>query len=311
MKKIIVLAFAAVAAFSSGLRAQEAKQSGEPFRVLMIGNSFSISCMPYLPGVAEAAGKNLDLASLYIGGCSLERHARNIDDELAGKDGTYFYSRSTSGKRLKDVHNARVTDALKSAKWDIVTIQQASHYSWKPGTYRPWADRILRAVRELAPGAKIVVQQTWTYTPFDKRFAQWGFGQDEMFFRLKHAYADFAGEFGFDVIPMGEAVREWRKRLPVKYTENSYGGDVVGGKSRTPDKQFKKDADGKWVPDSDVFHLNEKGEYLQALVWAVKLLGVDPAKLPAHPDFVTDGEFATMAAIALEVAGGNPQCAGK
>ena len=47
-------------------------------KVLMIGNSFSICVLKYMPSIAADLGCPLDLASLYIGGCPLQRHAANI-----------------------------------------------------------------------------------------------------------------------------------------------------------------------------------------------------------------------------------------
>ena len=269
-------------------------------KVLMIGNSFSICLLQHLPKVAEDRGVELDLTSLYIGGCSLKRHWEN-----ALKDGDedfrpYRFSRNRFGKSTQGTAN--VCEALRMAKWDVVTIQQASHESWKPESYHPWGDNLVAKIRELAPQAKIVVQETWSYTPWDKRLGKWGIDQDEMYAKLHQAYGDFAQQHGFEVIPFGTAVQEWRKRLPVKYEENSFGGDVVGGRNHAKEDQFKRDSNYKWVPNGDVFHLNERGEYFQALVWAAKLFGdADLSTLDYRPDFVAEDEAKLMREIAVEL----------
>lgn len=302
MKKTVVkgAAIAASICAASVCGAQEA-QSGLPLRVLMIGNSFSISCMSYLPEVSKSASKNLDIGSLYIPGCPLERHAKNIESELSGGKGAYDFDRSISGIRQPKIPRYGVTEALKSAKWDVVTIQQASPLSWRKNSYRPWGDKVVAAVRELAPGARIVVQETWSYTPFDARLGHWKMTQGQMHAALKEAYSDFAHGYGFDVIPMGDAVEEWRRRLPVKYGENSFGGDVVGGGGETPDKHFRLDENGKWRPAIDVFHLNGRGEYLQALLWGAKLLDIDPFKVQYRPDCVTEEEAHLMREIVRDL----------
>ena len=46
--------------------------------ILAIGNSFSTDATRYLYGIARAAGDNLQVTNLYIGGCSLEQHYRNM-----------------------------------------------------------------------------------------------------------------------------------------------------------------------------------------------------------------------------------------
>ncbi len=275
----------------------------KPLKVLMIGNSFSISCLTYLPQVAADCGKRLDLASLYIGGCSLERHATNAANERkeGNAKGAYRYDRVVCNGPKTTRQGMRLTDALRGDRWDVVTIQQASHLSWRKDSYHPWGDDLVKTVRALAPQARIVVQETWSYTPFDRRLAAWRITADEMDARLADAYSDFAGAYGFGTIRTGRAVALWRKRLPVAYGEHSFGGDVVGGRNKKPEDQFRRNADLSWSVDSDAFHLNLKGEYLQALVWAVKLLDADVESLPSHPDCVTDDEDRLMRRIAREV----------
>ena len=311
MKKL-VLVLAAIAAFAVlpfvGCQTDDAAKKGEkePLKVLMVGNSFSISCLTYLPQVAAECGKKLDLGSLYIGGCSLERHVGNLLEERAagmkGVKGAYLYDRVSPDGQRKTLRNMRLTDALKEAKWDIVTIQQASHLSWKKGSYHPWGDELVRAIRELAPTAKILVQETWSYTPFDKRLKEWKMTPDEMHDQLKAAYADFAKGYGFDMIRMGDAVQEWRRRLPVEYGEHSLGGDVVGGRNQKPENQFKRNADLTWSPNSDVFHLNARGEYLQALVWAATLFQTDLPTVNSRPAGVTDEEDRLLRLVARQVS---------
>ena len=258
-------------------------------KVLAIGNSFSRPCVESLPPVARALGVDLDIASLYIGGCSLERHWKNI--ETAETNATfrpYRFDRNTSGRKTAIDGRISIQEALTAAKWDVVTIQQASHESWRAGSYSPWGDRLVEFVRGRAPQARIFVQETWSYTPHDKRLAKWNISQDEMYSRLHAAYAAFAKRNRAAVIPAGTAVQMWRGRLPVKYSPASFGGDVVGG--------FK--------PSFDAFHLNPPGEYLQALVWAQTLFeGIDVRTLEYRPECVPAKDTALMREIAAEAAG--------
>ena len=268
-------------------------------KVLMIGNSFSICCLSHLPQVAADRGVDLDLASLYIGGCSLKRHWENVLKDGDEDFKPYRFGRNTLGKFSQTKMN--VCDALRMQKWDIVTIQQASHESWKPESYHPYGDDLIAKIRELAPQAKIVVQETWSYTPWDKRLKKWDIDQNEMYAKLHAAYGAFAKQHGLEVIPFGTAVQEWRNRLPVTYTECSFGGDVVGGGRQDEADHFRRNVNGSWEPNCDVFHLGRKGEYFQALVWAVKLFDVDLNDLDYKPDYVTDDEFKLMKEIAMEV----------
>lgn len=243
-------------------------------KVLMIGNSFSISNTRNMPQICDSMGLELELGSLYIGGCPLQKHWQNI--QKAG-DGfaPYRYDLFRSGEKVKDAPKQwNIPEALKSQSWDIVTIQQVSGLSWRPESYSPDGDNVIKTIRELCPKAEIVVQQTWSYTPWDKRLDKWGIDQNRMFELLRGAYAGFAAKHSLRVIPMGEAVQLWRKKLPVKYTEHhgtEFGGDVVGNLGFVKKK-------GKLKPKVDAFHLNGKGEYLQSLVWTAFLFDVDVRK---------------------------------
>ena len=268
-------------------------------KVLMIGNSFSICCLKHLPQVAADRGVKLDLASLYIGGCTLEYHWTNVVKAADKEYKPYLFDRNTMGVKARCKMN--IPEVLAMEKWDIVTIQQGSHESWKPGSYHPYGDNLVAKIRELAPQAKIYVQETWSYVPWDGRFKEWGIDQNEMYAKLHDAYGAFAKQHGLAVIPFGTAVQEWRKRLPVKYTENSLGGDVVGGGNQEERDHFKRDKNNNWKINCDPCHLGRKGDYFQALVWARTLFGVDLKDLKYKPDFVTDSDAKLMREIATEV----------
>ena len=244
-------------------------------KVRAIGNSFSLSCIRQLPQVAKANGHMLDFASLYIGGCSLERHCRNI--EAAATNATfrpYRFDRVTEGRHVVSKGSANIQDALRLDKWHVVTIQQTSSQSWNAESYSPWGDRLVDKIRELAPQAKILVQETWSYPTWDKRLATFGFDQAEMYKRLHNAYRQFANQHGLWIIPTGTAAELVPNRNSL-FTE----------------------------PD---FHFNKgEGEYLQALVWDATLFGRDPGLCPYRPAGVLEErakEFSTAVSKALRIA---------
>ena len=259
-------------------------------KVLMIGNSFSICVLKYMPSVAAELGCKLDLASLFIGGCPLQRHAANIAANeypdyrpylvtwnyasLADQAAVPFAS--LLGGEKND--HANIPPILAADKWDVVTIQQASHESWSWATYYPWANMVIDTIRKYAPQARIVVQQTWSYCNADARICDketrgpgsWGFDQLGMYERLTANYSKLATENGFDIIPTGKAVQLYRARRPV----TEVAEDVVGN--------FWKDENG--VDRADTIHLNCDGTYLQACAWTAKLFGADVTKLTTVPE---------------------------
>ena len=270
------------------------KSAPKNLKVLMIGNSFSICCLKEMPQVAQSMGLGLDLCSLYIGGCSMKRHCENIEKTGDETFQPYQVGRSVNGKRQRGT-KGNIPQMLKSDAWDVVTIQQCSHESWIPGSYHPWGDKLVKTIRELAPQAKIVVQETWSYTPWDKRMAKWNLDQNSMYDKLHAAYGAFAKEYAFEVIPMGTAIQRWRRQLPVKYAPDSFGGDVCGS------AKFVKDQQGKFVPKGDVFHLNGDGHYLQALVWVASLYQVDTTKCPYAPKRLQGTKAELMKKIARDL----------
>ena len=243
-----------------------------PLKVLMIGNSFSICNLRQMPQVAAAMGLRLDLASLYIGGCSLECHWSNVIAATNASFRPYRFDRTTEGRKVVEKGKANIPDALVLDKWDIVTIQQASHFSWRPETYHPFGDRLVAKIRELAPQAKIVVQETWSYPPWDRRLGKFGFDQAEMYSRLNGAYAAFAAKHGLDVIPVGTAA---------EFVPNR-------------DALFTK-------PD---FHFNREGEYLQGLAFTARLFGVDVRRCPYRPSWMEASRAEEIKAAVMDAIRG-------
>jgi hypothetical protein len=89
-------------------------------RTLSIGNSFSQDACGYLHQIAASMNIEWECVNLYIGGCSLETHAANL------ASGAPAYSLEINGTATGTMIS--VSDALKDGTYDIVTLQQASHY---------------------------------------------------------------------------------------------------------------------------------------------------------------------------------------
>ena len=95
-------------------------------RILAIGNSFSEDAIEQnLHEIAAAAGDTAIIGNLYIGGCELEKHFYNaIYDSPA-----YRYRKIDVNGKMTQTDKMTIKDALTDDKWDVVTLQQASHYS--------------------------------------------------------------------------------------------------------------------------------------------------------------------------------------
>ena len=286
---------------SSALGTAAAQESSPPLRILAIGNSFSQSLCRYFPAAAAQAGETIEFCNLFIGGCSLSRHAANIrkgaeDPGFAPYAVTWFAAGKPDSPRK---FSSNIPQMLATQAWDVVTIQQASHESWKPDSYRPAADEVIAEIRRFAPKAEIVIQQTWAYNAADGRIGgdhpAWGFDQAGMAERVEGAYARLAADFGLRVIPVGAAVRLRRAALaaegrvfdPASLRALKPGeradlqGDPVGNFWWKTDEKS-----GDKTLQRDPIHLNRPGEYLQAMVWLGFFTGRDPRAIPYAPEDV-------------------------
>jgi hypothetical protein len=314
-----------------------AAEKTRSLKVLAIGNSFSNSLMAQLPACAKALpGVELDFATLVIGGCPLERHWKNVVDSKDPEFRPYSVQWSFASAPDKKNHpfgdamkkgKANIPQFLKAVKWDIVTIQQASHASWNEETYQPYADNLIAKIKELAPQAEIRVHQTWAYCNADKRICgdatpgkpgSWGFDQQGMHERLTAAYNKLAEKHHLKVIPSGDAVNAYRKALPVTFKPPTkeqadafkdgelpdMGGEPVGayrwGKGPAWSKKAKDNDVHKLRCDS--IHLNKEGQYLQACTWLAALFDDDLTKLAYKPDFLSEERAALMRKCAAEAA---------
>lgn len=177
-------------------------QTNEPtqaLQVLAIGNSFSEDATRYLHGIAEADGVGLEVTNLFIGGCSLERHCRNMQtDEKA-------YALQRNGRETGIYVSLRET--LQGRRWDVVTIQQVSHLSFDRESYLPHVMELAKFVRECVPQAKLYLHQTWAYEEGSERLSRVaGYGSAaDMLRDVVMVNADIARMIGADgVIPSGE-----------------------------------------------------------------------------------------------------------
>ena len=314
MKNIITLATVCLA--TAALSAEQpASGNGtangkRPVKVLMIGNSFTASVMRETPALAKSEGLPLDIVQCGIGGCPLDKHWGNV--EKAGDPSFKPYSVTTSYSSDPDRRfpkRANVTEMLAAEKWDIVTIQQASGKSAFADTYEPFAGNLIAKIRELAPQAEIVIQETWSYSPYDPRLANWKMTPADMHAALKKAYAQLAAKYGLRTIPTGDAVQLFRERLPVDYgkllTKSEiaalqkpatidFHGDVAGSSSW---KQGRKGKSKDWEEiklRADFPHLNARGHYLQACVWLGFLFNVDPTTFSYRPDSLPEADAKLM-----------------
>jgi hypothetical protein len=218
------------------------KNAGRSLKVLTIGNSFADNAVTFLPQIAASvAGYEIAVTKANLGGCSLERHVNLIqacEEDPENKPYSKKYC-------LKDL--------LLMDDYDYVTIQQLSSLSFKPASLQPYADELIRFIRENEPQAEIIIQQTWAY-PNPDRLEEWGITYDEMHAGLVESYNLLAGKHNIRIMPVGKAFFNTHK------------------------KNSKIDL---W--NNDRHHANVNGCYLAGCVWFGIMADVFPKKVEFIP----------------------------
>ena len=171
---------------------------GKKMRVLSISNSFGVDATRYLHQIAKAGGDRLEIVTLYIGGCSLERHYRNMLGDKQAYE--LHYNGQNTGFTVS------MQEALLSRKWDVIQLQQQSSSSAHPETFSPYDEALYEFCKECAPQAKIVLMQTWAYEEGSEKLAATGWPNAKaMFGAIEASYAQCHQRLGTDgIIPAGE-----------------------------------------------------------------------------------------------------------
>ena len=169
--------------------------------VLSIGNSFSEDAQRYLHSLAKHEGDEIQSVNLYIGGCPLDRHFRNMMGDEKAYD---LHINGQTGLGFK----MSIKEALLARNWTYITLQQSSPLSYKSESYFPYIERLAKYVREYAPGAKLLIHQTWAYENGSELIARHGFeSYDQMFELIEKSYRTAANKINADgILRSGEAV---------------------------------------------------------------------------------------------------------
>ena len=160
-------------------------------KILLISNSFGEDATRYLYGIARAAGEDVKVVTLYIGGCSLYRHYRNMLSEEKAYE--YIFNGVRSGLSVS------LKEALLSDEWDLVTLQQCSPKSGDSESYFPYITELAEYVRKMAPEAKLYTHETWSFAEGCSRFGYTNFTtREEMIPAVKASYVKAAEAINAD-----------------------------------------------------------------------------------------------------------------
>ena len=141
----------------------------------------------------------MNVYNLYIGGCPLSLHYRNMLSEKRA------YSLEMNGESIGFAVSLK--EALLNRDQDVITVQQVSHESPYYETYQPYLDKLVEYVRNCVPRAKIAIHQTCAYEQDSHRLnIELGYNNHvDMFKDIEISYKKAVEEIVADlVIPSGK-----------------------------------------------------------------------------------------------------------
>ncbi len=240
-------------------------------KILAIGNSFSDDATQYLWDIYTDAGyEEVIIGNMYIGGCNIYWHWINMGfaDEAttSANYSTYEYRKNTTGT-IVNTSGVTLNTAIADEDWDIITLQQASHFSGVNLDQSYFPD-IFSYINQYAtnPNVKFYWQMTWAYSQDSTHDQYWRYDNDQMTMYnaivSKTQEVIVPSEYFDGIIPSGTTIQNLR---------TSSLGDTL---------------------TRDGFHLTyDVGRYAAALTWFAALSGesVDDIDcLPALQAYATN-----------------------
>ena len=228
--------------------------------ILAIGNSFSVDALEYAYQIAQNLGiEEIAIGNLYIGGCTLETHAKNA----AGDLGKYTYYYNDNGT-WTSTGSYKISTALESRSWDYVSMQQGSPVSGVESSYNQDLTNLIAYVKERSD-AKLVWHMTWAYqqNSTHSAFPTYGKNQMTMYNAIVSAVQNkIVPNESFDlIVPNGTAVQNSRTSLL---------GDTT---------------------TRDGYHMSyDYGRYLTGLLFVKTLTGLDISNIIFAPSGVSTEE---------------------
>ena len=255
--KRVILAVAAVLFTATGALAQN-----DTIRILAIGNSFSEDAVEdHLYPLAKEEGITLIIGDMYKGRCSIERHVRNLREDIA----EYKYRKIDASGTKTETIDYTLKQALADEEWDYVSFQQSSPNSGFPETY-DLLPELVEYVKERVPAdAVLMFHQTWAFSKDSPHKEYYRYDNDQM--KMYNAIVATVGQvipkvkdIQF-VIPCGTAIQNARTSI--------LGDDLT----------------------RDGHHLSRPhGRYVASCTWLQAVLGKNPVGNKYCPEGMTRKE---------------------
>ncbi|MBQ2933618.1 MAG: DUF4886 domain-containing protein [Clostridia bacterium] len=218
----------------------------EKLKILSISNSYGKNALWELYDICKAEGvKNVDIAVMYIAGCSLDQHWENIQKGNAA----YEVFRNNNGN-WTSTKNCTIDSLLAEGDWDVITTQNSSGLSGKADGYKN-LNNVADYIKEKCPNSKLIWHLIWGYQNGSKWLTPNSYNGDEKFM-----YESIVNCTNDIVIPSGK----FDSVAPV-------GAAIMNARTSKLKNSVHLD---------DGSHLSEEfGYYIAAFTWYCHLTGQD------------------------------------
>ena len=221
-------------------------------KILSIGNSFSGDMQTYVHQIAEAVGKDFTVVNAFVGGCSMQMHVEQYQNDLP------CYTMQKNGKTV--ARGLLLREFLLSDTFDVVTVHSGTKGWQETGhlpTAIPWLEKLLEIIALYQKKATVVTLTSWSDGENSAR---------PVFTEL------FGGDREAMVKARMEQTRELIEDCGMKRMIPS--GEALHLAYETFGTRMHRDG----------AHCSELGRYLQACLWLEYFTGI-----PAPEDFVPAG----------------------
>ena len=180
-------------------------------KILSIGNSFSTDAHRFLYRLAQINGIEMKTVNLFIGGCDLETHWKNTEEN------NVCYDMEINGNEAEEVIS--IAQALNSDKWDIITLQQVSNLSGIFDSTQPYLTNLAQYIKQTQSQAEIYYHQTWAYEIDTEHpgFLNYDKDQIKMYNCIRETAQKAANNIGAKIIPTGDVIQQLRTTKEFDY----------------------------------------------------------------------------------------------
>lgn len=128
--------------------------------ILFLANSFADDTIQYMPEIAKEVGYDLDMYNLYIGGCDINRHIKNILNNEKAYELRIYNPKTQLWETKYDVSS---NEFIASQRWDYIVLQQSSYFSGLPHGLDN-IEELVRLIKGLVnEDVKFIWNMTWSY----------------------------------------------------------------------------------------------------------------------------------------------------